>query len=786
MVSLPRIVLCALAILLIGFSSIVSATEITGQMKNFVKSGEYPGFGYEWENNSLGISEEVPAPFTPVDVDGHTVFVWGRQIEYGRGWFPQQIYSKGESLLAAPIRADLIVSGKPVTLPEGFFVPERISDERAEASTEIDMEGLRISADVSVEFDGFIRTDLVLLPPEGGVQLDRLVLEIPYTTSVGKFFSTGYDYDYVAQKQAGRDSVDQTAGRIEDGKSFQFNSNIFVGNEHVGMELILESDYEWSLRDFEKAVTIAFEDGKVLLRVNMVDRPRKLEQKTRFSFALLPTPARPKSTEFRRTLTANRLPIVDEVLSIYDRDKWNITTMRAGPVKNNFVLRSPGLPLPISDDDDEYRAIEKQIIERNPRVGEWEEVMNAYKEKGVGVIPYSATFLKYFNLPEFFDYYPGWLMSPDNKGMRTSSDWELPVTRTLPQTDFSQFAVNLYSKSIRDFMIWQHVKAARECGYAGLYLDVADITWNHDNPLAGDYWGRKDRYYKPVYQIRDFYKRLYKAVKKVNPDYLVTGHHGKMPAMFAPWFDTVFTGEGINAQFKALGEEAYARGEFAIPYLPDYSLLDDDYWMAVYAPNVGTGNIIIPMVLKWNPVWNRHNPTLVDGEPMTEARMRAWFAEHPEQFEKFTRGMFARTLILDLGVVRYRCDLGTFDRLLSGIQNQFGGFNGDLEYIPFHESDRIFEEVLPERCHAVAFKREDQQKAMVVVANWSDEPVKNLSLTVRAPELGLAEAEQRQIVDVENGEIESDHNRLAISIPPNDFRVLVIGQSPEVSPHEQQ
>jgi len=80
------------------------------------KTGPYKGFGYPWENNDLGIDRTVPKPWTPVEVEGKTLRVWGRSFQYGKGVLPEQIVTQGQELFhRAPVVA-LSLNGRALDL----------------------------------------------------------------------------------------------------------------------------------------------------------------------------------------------------------------------------------------------------------------------------------------------------------------------------------------------------------------------------------------------------------------------------------------------------------------------------------------------------------------------------------------------------------------------------------------------------------------------------------------------------------------------------------------------
>jgi hypothetical protein len=300
---------------------------------------------------------------------------------------------------------------------------------------------------------------------------------------------------------------------------------------------------------------------------------------------------------------------------------------------------------------------------------------------------------------------------------------------------------------------------------------------NHSNPLAGDYWGREDKFYKPVYEIREFYKRLYKAVKTVNPEFLMTVHHGQVPVIYAAFFDVVQTGEGLNALFRTAGDKAYRAKTIPadyVPYIPDYSLFDEDYWFSSYRPS-GCVSVILAMINKWRDEWAKQSGFTMNGTTkITQSDISAWWETHPDLYRQYTRGMFAHTLILDLTVARMRCDLTVFDTLMNGFEKHFNGLGDPLEQIPYYDSGRFLEQPLSAGMHAVALIRAPEKKAVVILANWGKN-ARAETLIVKPSALHLAGEKIQKITDLEGVEAPANEgNKLTVTVPPNDYRVLVL------------
>jgi hypothetical protein len=718
-------------------------------------SGPYKGFGYEWENNSLGMEPGVPPPFTPVEVDGTTVGVWGREFDFDGRVIPQQVESQKRKVLAGPVAMDLQIGGHPVEIAQIRGILRRENDERAVVHGEMAIPGGRVTVETSVEFDGFTRMDLTVSPDGAPLSLDRLAVEIPMSGEAAQFFNRGYEYDFVEQRST-RFGIEESTGKIDASKAFAFNSHLCISGSRVGLDIAIPTNYEWSNRDADKAMEITPRNGDVLVRLNMVDKPRQISGPTTFSFAVFPVPIKPSVSRGRTTLPIMQMSLNGEI----DPALWNIVTFRPGPTEM-LPLKTPLLPQP---------------PESGPRRDQWQEAMEHWKTNGVGVIPYAGVFLQYVDVPEWQEYHPWWFVTPEGGGRKGFSEWKFE-TASIPGVKGAVFPLNLYPKSARDWLIWQLVTGVRDNGYAGIYLDLADTTDNHMNPLAGEYVGNNEKYYKPVYEIRDFYKRLYKALKGLNPDYLINVHHGKVPVVFSSFADIVTTGEGVNAVFYEKGEEAFERGELPdghYPYLPDYSLLGDDYWLGAYGVPIGPVQLIMPHVLKWNPFWSK---TVTDKQgkemKLSSAGQAVWYRAHPDVYRAYTRGMLARTLVLDLPLLWNRCDLEEVKRLYVGYQKHLGALYGDMTHIGPADAGQFLAEQPGQGIHAAALVQSGAGKAVVILANWSrEEQSRRFVLNPSGLRLGAGIG---SVTDLEDGTSRDlDGNAIELTLPANDFRVLLV------------
>jgi hypothetical protein len=707
--------------------------------------GPYQGFGYEWENNTLGLDRRVPPPWQPISIKGKTLEVWGRSHRFGAGLFPEQITSQGRDLLASPMRLRLRVNGQSLA---DANVETKITDQthgdRVELSGTLQNADVRMLLRTSLEFDGFLRFDLTLTPADSAVSLQELIVVIPFYSQVSRFYSRFLNYDFNAQRVV-RDDLFRSAGRISQPVYMPFTHSIWVGDHQVGAELSAETNQHWSNADPGRSIAIEPTESHTLLRLNLVDTPIKLSQEKTYSFAMYATPVRPMNPDWRSYIIGSPMQGRFQPPPGYDARLW---TFCAPSVRSPGMvpLAYNGLPLPPSDPQ---------------KLAVYNQVAAKAKEHGVRFIPYSALMWLHSDIPEFQSYRKYWVRDLDQRERKVVR-WQPSKRRGRAAGKGNASEISLYPKSIQDFLIWQYVRAADQWHQDGLFFDVATGYGNVVNPNAGELVPDPGKVYQPVFAVREFHKRLYKAVKARRPDFLITQHSAKLPILYGGFSDIVYSGESLNVLFREIGAQpkrlAGASGD-RVPYVPDYSRVPDDFWKATYGSNLGFAQYLQPQVIKWRERWGDEVP-----KERVKARQKA-------DADLYTRLLLSRALVLGLPVMRTRLDEDVFDRVMRGFQ-KFGGLVEPLTFIGPGEAERFLGKANQSRLLCSAYVRQDTRKMVLIIANWVPEKVsETLELNLSA----LPITKITKITDLEGGTPPPNNARsIQIDLAGNDFRVLMI------------
>lgn len=697
-------------------------------------SGAYATHGYAWENNTIGISDVVPAPWTALAYAGNRISCWGREFDLGAGGMPAQITSQGRPLFARAPSLELAVDGAPV-LGAGAATPSVTTRGRSraeytftrhDASLDVELRGV-------LEYDGFLKITLTLTP-RGAVTIDKLLVTLPFTRDVGLFSSRYIQYDF-DQQVLDRADFSGSIALLDKPVDMRFNPAVWVGNHDVGVEWSCETNAYWAPEDPARVIRIAPEAGGVTMRIGIVGRPLRIDAPVSYAFALYPTPVKPLPADWRGIAVGNagaRPPGVDS----------RTHRMYGLGMLGRFPVRYPGLPGQVA-------AAQAPLQDRGPRAGESvEEGRRKLRDWGVRYVPYGALYGMPAVLPEseWKDYGAEWrIMNP--RGEVRNRLWAR--LEGLGERDPSLIYICPWSRSFQDFLVWQYARAMERDGIGGMYLDLSSPNFLCQNPNHphGRFVAGGGEYY-PFFAQRELMKRFYTAFKGKDPDFLIMQHHAKVPVVCSGFSDVVVSGEALNLFFGFAG----GRGRNAPEnYDPDYSRLPDLFFEVQYAQTRGFVNMLLPQIVKGN-------------ENAVE--------RDPGRTKRLTQGLLARCAVYDIPVCAMRLDRETYEAYLRA-QERFGWLSG-AEYIGPRESSKFLTKTGDAIRCALYMKKDG---AFLVVSNLGPGDARgSLSLNTRAlAGRGLTLSAGAKVLDAGSGAVLGGAGgTIDVQVPANDMRLLMV------------
>ncbi len=597
----------------------------------------YPAKGYAWENNQLGMDERVPKPWTPLHYDGENVECWGRRFSFGRGALPTQITSQKHDLFVTAPKIEWRVDGRDVITGAGGQLEQGVkSDHKSVRSWKSTVGSHQVSITTSLEYDGFLHVALRLVP-KGTATIERLALTFTMPRNQATMMNHFEEYDFELQ-HVNHDNVLGTASRIVKPISMAFTPSVWIGNHEVGIEWSCESNAGWAPMNSSEAIQIVHGRDHTMLKVNVITNPRRTEEPFELSFALMPTPAKPRADGWRRLRLTTAM------------------SETAGFEKEDRVFGfAMGLPV-------KYRGLPLMLSQSEKATNEIAALRRVAVKNHAGFIPYGSLYGMPALLPdgEWKDYAPTWRVNP-NGGSVANVNWGNALG--LPKGAESLIYVCPTQRSFQDFLVWQYVQALEQDHINGVYFDVSEPNYTCVSP-GHQHAGSHERgwQYFPLFSQRRLMQRLYVACRDRDPGFLITQHCAMQSAVTSTFTDVVIKGEALNRTFKQKHYTPAIAQTDPTAYVPDYGKLPAEYFELHFTPQQGPVLMLLPQVVKTN-----------------EELMR----REPELNSRYTRIMLAHAAVCDVPVMKSHADLGLCScleraQVSSGIVEAFA-FHGPWE-----------------------------------------------------------------------------------------------------------
>lgn len=258
---------------------------------------------FPWMKNPCGVGEEVPGPYTPLQVKGNQICPWARVYSFGQDGLLQSLTSQGREWLSGRMELVATVEGKKektkIVKP---FTFTRIKPAAVTGTTVLQAGNLKLQMEVITEYDGFVLYRLTYRPKSQQVKINRLRLKVPLTAKYCQFYSAAGDTQGTCIQA---EILPQRQGKVYDSLentrsvccSPSFATLFWVGDHDTCFCYASDSDRGWLIRD-EAAAVEAWRQGETLnLWLNLVDKEYllKKERTLEFAFQAGPTKALPEN-----------------------------------------------------------------------------------------------------------------------------------------------------------------------------------------------------------------------------------------------------------------------------------------------------------------------------------------------------------------------------------------------------------------------------------------------------------------------------------------------------------
>ncbi|PIY43438.1 MAG: hypothetical protein COZ05_11040, partial [Armatimonadetes bacterium CG_4_10_14_3_um_filter_59_10] len=476
---------------------------------------------FEWENNAIGISDEVIPPFTPLvvnETDRAVAAVLRKHTLTAEGLW-SQVAADGVDLLAAPMRYEVTAGGMPQSVHGGRFVFTRKAGNRVVGKGSFTTNELQATTTIEFDYDGMMKTTLDLRQ-NGKAPIEKLDLVIPLRAEVAKLMhplGDGMRFNYGGVIPEGEGIVWESKNASRNRLLGTFLPYFWFGDEYRGLCWFAESDRGWKTNDEKSALTLERRGDQVVLRVHFVNKPGVFERPTRIVFGLMASPAKPlpKDPSWQTFTTGNDGGPGYNVRVMGSSFYWNGQMYANFPQNRDFqMIRKFAEANKEGKSDKEY--FQKLVDSWSEETHDLDFNYNkAHILNGGGDSHFDAV-VPYTNLRGDVTYIPEWRTFQDEWSWKPSGKRVTDKDRKKGSTDFATAPV----RSRQDFLLYYYKKFF-ESGFDGIYWDNIYLQ-SCFSPLMGPAYIREDRQLQPyvdIFHSRELLKRaavLAHQLEKVN------------------------------------------------------------------------------------------------------------------------------------------------------------------------------------------------------------------------------------------------------------------------------
>jgi len=264
---------------------------------------------FAWEKNTLGITDEVYAPFEAIRTKGNDVSVVGRTYTMNGFGLWDRAVTLGRDILAGPMRLRFVTADG-----EGAWTNTRgawtiAQPKKAVFAAAASADAVQVTTLSTIEVDGCMQVDAQLMPGSKPAEIRKLWIEIPLRADEVPLLHTigdGLRHNYAGKTPQGSGVVWDGSQAVRTGPWRNcFVPYVWLGAEERGLAWFGENDKGW-ITEKHKSKTPTHElvrqRGAVLLKVYLINRPVTLTEPRKLRFGLQASPTKPLPADWRRLL----------------------------------------------------------------------------------------------------------------------------------------------------------------------------------------------------------------------------------------------------------------------------------------------------------------------------------------------------------------------------------------------------------------------------------------------------------------------------------------------------
>jgi hypothetical protein len=306
---------------------------------------------FAWENNNYGKDKIIIPPFIPIKTNGTVVKLLNRKHKINALGLWDSLTIKGGEQLAGPMELVCMADGETQDW-KAKSIQVKLKDKGYAAQVlalATSRSGVILKSENYFEYDGFYWVKMRLGNVENKV-IENLTIRIPLKNQESPMFhavSNTIRTNPVGNIPNGTGVVwtgEQLKRRTIFGKNIihpQLVPYIWVGGVEKGFCWFLDSSYGYKLKKNTPSLRIIRHKNELLLEIDIINKPAKIENGHTFEFGMQATPVKPLDKKWRKIVydsTGEGVKGMDTAQSIYTGLLGYVYKWSKLPFKNDFSL----------------------------------------------------------------------------------------------------------------------------------------------------------------------------------------------------------------------------------------------------------------------------------------------------------------------------------------------------------------------------------------------------------------------------------------------------------------
>lgn len=706
-----------------GYGIFTRLLDASGKLL-FEQVVEFKKRNYEWEGNTLGITDKPVPPWASVKVNGKTISVWNRSLTFEENGLPKSIISGGDGLLSGPIHFESnghkVEIVKPVKLT---------SDSPAAASTlaEVQIGKLPVTVETETEYDGLTWFRFTL---HGGDDIDvnglSLVIPLNPVDTVAMLGGSGRNPIYAGDLPDGEGILWRSSESVPAaaGIKGKFLSFAYLGNGARGLTYVNASDQGWILDDDADMILIrrqSAESGPDLV-LNLIANPATLKGDRKIEFALQATPVKPMPPGYRSRLQGLHPSPKPDIVGKHI-EPWDATKIRSWMSGNTYV-GTPGADLLTFRDEADWEIFREEV--RRMKRRDWPDY-------DIRHLKYVATNTLGLATPEFDTYAGEWAGHTTLKTNPTLRNFRGAYT-TIDLEGRTRIIHDM-PDSMVDYRVWAFDQHQEQASLDGYWWDHEQF-WTSANPITGSAYINDKGEAQGILNIWQF-REMYKRMAHVAHENAMPNEHGRYA-------------QGVVPAIMSHG--SYLWAVETVWYMPSLKFDQLD--------TVGGLDGYRAMISRWAGL------PIIISSVVQDKDFDLSAGERPHQ----SRSVIGLALLHDVDVT----DSGVhveIARNVGQILLDFDYFDDRVEWIPYWESQSLINAQPDDVVTTLYIDKNEKTgaEALAVVFNPREDAVD----VILSPKLqSVLNTSPTSAENLESGELYSDPSSVTIHLEPRDFALI--------------